>query len=113
MRSNLRSNGCIDVENPRVCLTGFTQPETLLKHMVKAGDDTGGLFERMLYAAPDRLKKDMEIEEKADLQNVVDVVKVFQLIDSFHLEPREYTLSTEANNYLNAVSSLGIFVIIN
>ena len=68
--------GFIDIDNPRVSILGFTQPETLLKYMKLAGDDSGGKFERFLYVAPPRIMKKMRKESEVDMSNVVSLEKV-------------------------------------
>ena len=45
IRSNTRKGGFLEVDNPRVQVMGYSQPETILKFMNK-GDDTGGKLER-------------------------------------------------------------------
>ena len=46
LRTNTRSYGLLDIVNPRVNITGYTQPETILKFMVKSEEDSGGKWER-------------------------------------------------------------------
>ena len=71
--------GFIDVENPRVSIVGFTQPETLLKYMKNAEEDSGGKFERFLFAAPARIMKNMRNESNVDMSTVVSLEKVKKL----------------------------------
>ena len=72
----MRSYGYIDVKNPRVNLLGYTQPETLLKYWKLSDGDSGGKFERIIFCAPPKVKKDMKVEASVNLSNVVPLLKV-------------------------------------
>ena len=76
IRSNLRSNGYIDMKNPRVNVLGFTQPETLLKFWKLSDGDAGGKFERFIFTAPPKVRKDMRAEAEVDFSDVVPLIKV-------------------------------------
>ena len=73
--------------------------------MKKAGDDTGGKFERFIFTAPAKLVKSLREEAKVDMTNVIPAAEVYKYIDAFFKQDREreFTLSPEANNKLDTV----------
>ena len=55
---------------------GFTQPETLLKFWKLTDGDSGGKFERFIFAAPSKVRKDMRAESSVNMSEVVPLKKV-------------------------------------
>ena len=76
IRSNLRSTGYINIKNPHVNVLGFTQPETLLKFWKLTDGDSGGKFERFIFSAPPKVRKDMRGEATVNMSDVVCIKKV-------------------------------------
>ena len=68
--------GYINIKNPRVNVLGFTQPETLVKFWKMTDGDSGGKFERFIFAAPIKVRKDMRAEARVDMTDVVSLEKV-------------------------------------
>ena len=72
----MRSTEYIDIKNPRVNVLGYTQPETLLKFWKLSDGDSGGKFDRFIFAAPAKVRKDMRAEANVDMADVVPLIKV-------------------------------------
>ena len=103
IRSNTRKGGLLEIDDPRVQVMGFSQPETIVKHKSK-GEDTGGKLERFSFTYAPVAYKNLESEGNVDYDNLFPIDKFFKLIDQFHKTEGEklYKFSEEGVKFLNS-----------
>ena len=84
LRSNTKTGGLVDLAKPRISVSAFTQPATLLKAMIELEDDSGGKMNRFTFTAPERVYKNMAKERATNLEEFPKIKELLEIYPIMH-----------------------------